>query len=58
MPTKMALEQSPESQNRSRKAQGAMGRALKQVEALPEAQAQTLIASDKDLDRDPEAGTA
>jgi DNA recombination protein RmuC len=36
----------------------AMGRALKQVEALPEAQAQTLIAPDKDLDRDPETGNA
>ena len=34
MPTKMALEQSPESQNRSRKAQGAMGRALSQIKDM------------------------
>ena len=33
----------------------AMGRALKKVEALPDAQAQTLIASDQDFDRDPPA---
>jgi DNA-binding GntR family transcriptional regulator len=34
MPTKMALEQSPESKNRSRKAQGAMGRALSQIKDM------------------------
>jgi DNA-binding GntR family transcriptional regulator len=34
MPTNMALEQSPESKNRSRKAQGAMGRALSQIKDM------------------------
>lgn len=34
MPNKMALEQSPESKNRSRKAQGAMGRALSQIKDM------------------------
>jgi DNA recombination protein RmuC len=52
--TQTVLNTLDSAETRSR----AMGRALKQVEALPEAQAQTLIASDKDLDRDPEAGTA
>jgi DNA recombination protein RmuC len=32
----------------------AMGRALKQVEALPESQAQTLIPADRDWDREPD----
>ncbi len=34
MPINMALEQSPESKNRSRKAQGAMGRALSQIKDM------------------------
>jgi DNA recombination protein RmuC len=34
----------------------AMGRALKQVEALPDAQAQTLIPADRDFDRDADTG--
>ncbi|MGI9132469.1 MAG: DNA recombination protein RmuC [Rhodoferax sp.] len=33
----------------------AMGRALKQVEALPDAQARALIPEDRDFDRDPDA---
>jgi DNA recombination protein RmuC len=52
--TQTVLNTLDNAETRSR----AMGRALKQVEALPEAQAQTLIAPDKDLDRDPETGNA
>jgi len=52
--TQTVLNTLDNAETRSR----AMGRALKQVEALPEAQAQTLIAPDKDLDRDTETGTA
>ena len=46
--TQTVLNTLDSAETRSR----AMGRALKQVEALPDAQAQALIPVDKDLDRD------
>jgi DNA recombination protein RmuC len=52
--TQTVLNTLDSAETRSR----AMGRALKQVEALPEGQAQALIATDKDLERDPEDGNA
>jgi DNA recombination protein RmuC len=50
--TQTVLNTLDNAETRSR----AMGRALKKVEALPDAQAQTLIPADKDFDRDSEAG--
>jgi DNA recombination protein RmuC len=49
--TQTVLNTLDSAETRSR----AMGRALKQVEALPDLQAQALIPTDKDLDRDAEA---
>ncbi len=49
--TQTVLNTLDNAETRSR----AMGRALKQVEALPDLQAQALIPTDKDLDRDAEA---
>ena len=48
MQTETVLKTIDSAQTRSR----AMGRALKQVEALPDAQAQTLIPPDRDFDRE------
>jgi DNA recombination protein RmuC len=48
--TQTVLNTLDNAETRSR----AMGRALKQVEALPDLQAQALIPVDKDLDRDAE----
>jgi len=50
MQTETVLKTIDSAQTRSR----AMGRALKQVEALPDAQAQTLIPPDRDFDREPD----
>jgi DNA recombination protein RmuC len=50
--TQTVLNTLDNAETRSR----AMGRALKKVEALPDAQAQALIPADKDFDRDSEAG--
>jgi DNA recombination protein RmuC len=51
--TETVLKTLDNAQVRSR----AMDRALKKVEALPDTQAQTLIAVDRDLDSEPDAGT-
>ena len=51
--TETVLKTLDNAQVRSR----AMDRALKKVEALPDTQAQTLIAVDRDLDGEPDAGT-
>jgi DNA recombination protein RmuC len=51
--TETVLKTLDNAQVRSR----AMDRALKKVETLPDAQAQTLIAVDRDLDLEPDAGT-
>ena len=50
--TETVLKTLDNAQVRSR----AMDRALKKVETLPDAQAQTLIAVDRDLDLEPDAG--
>ena len=50
--TETVLKTLDNAQVRSR----AMDRALKKVEALPDTQAQTLIAVDRDLDSEPDAG--
>jgi DNA recombination protein RmuC len=51
--TETVLKTLDNAQVRSR----AMDRALKKVEALPDTQTQTLIAVDRDLDSEPDAGT-
>jgi DNA recombination protein RmuC len=51
--TETVLKTLDNAQVRSR----AMDRALKKVETLPDAQAQSLIAVDRDLDLEPDAGT-
>ena len=51
--TETVLKTLDSAETRSR----AMGRALKKVEALPEAQAQVLIPADKDFDRELDADT-
>jgi len=51
--TETVLKTLDNAQVRSR----AMDRALKKVETLPDAQAQALIAVDRDLDLDPDAGS-
>jgi len=51
--TETVLKTLDNAQVRSR----AMDRALKKVETLPDAQAQALIAVDRDLDLEPDAGT-
>ena len=51
--TETVLKTLDNAQVRSR----AMDRALKKVEALPDTQAQALVAVDRDLDGEPDAGT-
>jgi len=52
--TETVLKTLDSAETRSR----AMGRALKKIEALPDAQVQALIPMDKDFDSDPEADRA